>query len=198
MQDVANALAKSIVRNRNAVTKLYNLKAQLQAVSLRLAELKSTQAMADAMRGTTKAMAAMNRRLNLPSLNKIMMEFMRQNEKMEMTSDMMGDAIDGVFEGEGEEEETDQLVSQVLDEIGVTAKADMVKVPGQRVAGQMMSEEAPAAVGIASTSAGGPPSRKGPGSVPTSAAAVALPPGGAADDIPDEELEARLAKLRGP
>ena len=60
--------------------------------------LKSTQAMADAMRGATKAMGAMNKQMNLPALTKIMREFERQNEKMEMTSEMMGDAVDDAFE----------------------------------------------------------------------------------------------------
>lgn len=44
-----------------------------------------------------------------------------QNEKMEMTQEMMGDAIDDAFEADDEEEETDNLVNQVLDEIGLTA-----------------------------------------------------------------------------
>lgn len=61
-------MAKSLVRNRHAVTKMYGLKSQLQAVSLRLATLKSTQAMADAMQGATKAMRVMNKRLNIPQV----------------------------------------------------------------------------------------------------------------------------------
>lgn len=47
-------MARSLVRNRAAVTKLFGLKSQLQAVSLRLQTLKSTQSMADAMKGATK------------------------------------------------------------------------------------------------------------------------------------------------
>ena len=54
--------------------------------------------MADAMRGATKAMGAMNKQMNLPALTKIMREFERQNERMEMTSEMMGDAVDDAFE----------------------------------------------------------------------------------------------------
>jgi charged multivesicular body protein 2A len=61
----------------------------------------------------------MNRQLNLPELQNIMREFERQNERMEMTSEMMGDAVDDAMGGEDEEEETDDLVSQVLDEIGI-------------------------------------------------------------------------------
>ena len=60
--------------------------------------LKSTQAMSEAMKGATRAMGAMNRQMNLPALQKIMRDFEMQNERMEMTSEVMGDAVDDVFE----------------------------------------------------------------------------------------------------
>ena len=59
-------MAKDLVRTRHSITKFYALKSQLQGVSLRMQTLKSSQAMADAMRGVTKAMKSMNARLNLP------------------------------------------------------------------------------------------------------------------------------------
>jgi hypothetical protein len=37
MQDAVKVMAKSLVRNRHAVTKMFGLKSQLQAVSLRIA-----------------------------------------------------------------------------------------------------------------------------------------------------------------
>lgn len=43
-------------------------------------------------------MGAMNRQMNMPALQKIMRDFEMQNERMEMTSDVMGDAIDDAFE----------------------------------------------------------------------------------------------------
>ncbi|CAD7694980.1 unnamed protein product [Ostreobium quekettii] len=127
--EAVKVMAKSLVRNRHAVTNMFGLKSQLQAVSLRIQTLKSTQAMADAMRGATKAMKVMNKKMNIPALQKIMREFEMQNEKMEMTSEMMGDAIDDVFEGEEEEEETDDLVNQVLDEIGIGTAEQLVAAP---------------------------------------------------------------------
>ena len=45
-----------------------------------------------------QAMGAMNKQMNLPALMNIMREFEKQNERMEMTSDVMGDAIDDAFE----------------------------------------------------------------------------------------------------
>ncbi|KAL6776337.1 hypothetical protein ACKKBG_A20725 [Auxenochlorella protothecoides x Auxenochlorella symbiontica] len=148
--DAVKVMAKSLVRNRHAVNKMFALKSQLQAVSLRIATLKSTHAMADAMKGATRAMGMMNKRMNLPALAKIMREFERQNEKMEMTSEMMGDAVDGAFEEGGEEEETDELVSQVLDEIGISLDADLVSAPKARagVAAAPVAA-APQAVGAA-------------------------------------------------
>ena len=68
----------------------------------------------------------MNKQLNLPALQNIMREFERQNERMDMTTEVMGDSIDGAFEEEGEQEETDDLVNQVLDEIGCNLSSQLV------------------------------------------------------------------------
>jgi len=40
--------------------------------------------MADAMKGVTRVMGRMNRAMNLPQLQRIMMEFERQNEALGM------------------------------------------------------------------------------------------------------------------
>ena len=45
------------------------------------------------------------------------MEFERENDMMEHRQEMMDDAIDNTFEDE--EEESDEIVNQVLDEIGI-------------------------------------------------------------------------------
>nr|CAB3452437.1 unnamed protein product [Digitaria exilis] len=127
-------MAKDLIRTRHQITKFYQLKSQLQGVSLRVQTLKSTQAMGDAMKGVTKAMAQMNRQLNLPGLQKIMQEFERQNERMEMVSEVMGDAIDDALEGDEEEEETEELVNQVLDEIGIDINQELVGAPSASVA----------------------------------------------------------------
>ncbi|KAL5657272.1 hypothetical protein ACJX0J_030435, partial [Zea mays] len=121
-------MAKDLIRTRHQITKFYQLKSQLQGVSLRVQTLKSTQAMGDAMKGVTKAMAQMNRQLNLPGLQRIMQEFERQNERMEMVSEVMGDAIDDALEGDEEEEETEELVNQVLDEIGIDINQEFLLI----------------------------------------------------------------------
>jgi charged multivesicular body protein 2A len=75
--------------------------------------------MAEALKGATKAMGSMNRQMNLPKIQQIMMQFERENEMMDMKDEMMGDAIDDAFEEDEDEAESDEIVSKVLDEIGI-------------------------------------------------------------------------------
>jgi hypothetical protein len=46
--------------------------------------MKSTATMTEAMKGATRAMMAMNRQVNMPAMQHIMMEFEKQGEIMEM------------------------------------------------------------------------------------------------------------------
>jgi len=70
------------------------------------------------MKGATALLAGMNRQMNLPALQRIAMEFERENDIMDQRQEMMDDAIDDVT-GLEDEEEGEEVVNQVLDEIGV-------------------------------------------------------------------------------
>ena len=70
------------------------------------------------MKGATSLLGTMNRQMNLPALQRIAMEFERENDIMDQRQEMMDDAIDDVT-GLEDEEEGEEVVNQVLDEIGV-------------------------------------------------------------------------------
>jgi charged multivesicular body protein 2A len=62
-----------------------------------------------------KAMASMNRGLNLPAIQKIMNDFERESSMMDMKEEMMSDAVDDVMDDEVEEEEEgDRIVNCVF------------------------------------------------------------------------------------
>ena len=48
---------------------------------------------------------------------------------VEMTTEVMGDAIDDAMEAPGEEEESEELVNQVLDELGCNMDAMLIDAP---------------------------------------------------------------------
>ncbi|PIK55329.1 Charged multivesicular body protein 2a [Apostichopus japonicus] len=128
--DAVKVQAKDLVRTRRYVKKFILMKANIQAVSLKVQTLKSTNAMAQAMRGVTKAMARMNSQLKLPAIQKIMMEFEKQSEIMDMKEEMMNDAVDDVLGDEDDEEESEAIVSQVLDELGLSIGDELSALPG--------------------------------------------------------------------
>ncbi|KAI8440749.1 hypothetical protein MSG28_009088 [Choristoneura fumiferana] len=70
--DAVKIMAKDLVRTRRYVRKFMLMKANIQAVGLKIQTLKSQSTMATAMRGVTRAMATMNRQLNMPQIQKIL------------------------------------------------------------------------------------------------------------------------------
>lgn len=70
------------------------------------------------MKGATQLLGSMNRQMNLPALQRIAMEFEKENDIMDQRQEMMDDAIDDVT-GLEDEEESEEVVGQVLDELGV-------------------------------------------------------------------------------
>merc|ERR1712012_1524233 len=117
--DAVRIMAKDLVRTRRYVKKFMLMRANIQAVSLKIQTLKSQNAMAQAMKGVTKAMMNMNKQMKLPEIQKIMQEFEKQSEIMDMKEEMMSDVIDDALGDEDDEEESDAIVSQVLDELGL-------------------------------------------------------------------------------
>ena len=94
------------------------MRTQLQAISLRIQTVRSNEQMMQAMKGATSLLGSMNRQMNLPALQRIAMEFERENDIMDQRQEMMDDAIDDVT-GLDDEEEEDEVVNQILDELGI-------------------------------------------------------------------------------
>lgn len=125
---VCNIMAKDLVRTRNYIQKFYMMKTQIQAVSLRLQTVRGNQQMMQSMQGASKLLGTMNRKMNLPALSRIAMEFEKETDIMDLRQDMMDDAIDEGMADE-EEEESDEIVAKVLDEIGIDLRQQLSAAP---------------------------------------------------------------------
>ncbi|UZJ56997.1 hypothetical protein CBS101457_006317 [Exobasidium rhododendri] len=153
--------AKDLVRTRRHIQKFYQMRTQLQAVSLRIQTLRSNQQMAEAMKGATRAMGTMNRSMNLPAMQKIMREFEKESATMDMKDEMMGDAVDEAMdddaEGVGEEEEGDAILKEVLDEIGIGLGQQLGEAPvgSLNAPASAPSERVAIGEGVGASAAGG-------------------------------------------
>jgi len=136
-------LAKDLVRTRAHIAKFIEMRSHLQGTSLKLQTVKSHQAMAEAMTNTAQAMMKMNKAVNVQGITKMLADFERENAKNEMTQEILGDAIDGALEQDGDEEEEEAIVGQVLDEIGINFDENVPDAPmGVPAKEEATSEEA--------------------------------------------------------
>lgn len=85
--------------------------------------------MAEAMKGVTKAMQRMNKNMKLPQIQKIMQEFEKQTEMMNMKEEMMNDVMDDAMGDEDDEEETEAVVGKVLAELGLENVGELNTIP---------------------------------------------------------------------
>jgi charged multivesicular body protein 2A len=104
------------------------MRTQLQAVSLRIQTVRSNEQMMQSMKGATQLLGSMNRSMNLPALSKIAMEFERENDIMEQRQEVMDDAIDEAT-GVEDEEAGEEVVREVLDEIGIDLSMAVSRLP---------------------------------------------------------------------
>ncbi|KAB8243416.1 Snf7-domain-containing protein [Aspergillus flavus] len=111
------------------IQKFYQMRTQLQAISLRIQTVRSNEQMMQSMKGATMLLGSMNRQMNLPALQRIAMEFERENDIMDQRQEMMDDAIDEATGMEGEDEDSEDIVKEVLDEIGVDLSQALGETP---------------------------------------------------------------------
>lgn len=118
--------------------------------------------------------------MNLPALQRIAMEFEKENDIMDQRQEMMDDAIDDAT-GMEDEEESEDVVNQVLDEIGIDlgqAVSNVIYLQGTIAHDQQMGEA---------------PSGLQKAAVPEGRVAQAV---GGGPDPDDDDLQARLDSLR--
>ena len=120
--------AKDLVRTRRYVGKFYQMRTQLQAISLRIQTVRSNEQMMQSMKGATSLLGTMNRQMNLPALQRIAMEFEKENDIMDQRQEMMDEAVDDAM-GMEDEEESEEVVQQVMDELGVQMNQDLKDTP---------------------------------------------------------------------
>ncbi|KAL4431015.1 hypothetical protein ABPG75_006271 [Micractinium tetrahymenae] len=137
-------LAQQLVRLRSHITKLRTTQAQLRGVGLSVTTAATTSTVGTSLGTAGKAMAQMGAATDVKQMQKNMMQFGRENAKMEMTGEMMDSAIEDALDGDGVEEETDDVMAQVLDEIGIDLSAQIGAAPKQRLPAQRHAAAAPA------------------------------------------------------
>ncbi|KAF9612932.1 hypothetical protein IFM89_004348 [Coptis chinensis] len=79
---------------RQQTANLQGSRAQMRGIATHTQEMCANTAVATGMKGATKVMGAMNKQMAPAKQAKVIQEFQRQSTQMDMTIEMMSDAID--------------------------------------------------------------------------------------------------------
>lgn len=120
--------AKDLVRTRQNTRRMTLLRANIQAVRMKITTVQTEGAISQAMCSVTKALRAMNARMDLPHFQMMLREFERETEKASIKESMLEDVTDEAVEVD-EEEESEAVVKQVLDELGLQVEQELISLP---------------------------------------------------------------------
>ncbi|CAH8504151.1 unnamed protein product [Schistosoma rodhaini] len=179
--DAVRVMAKQLVRTDSYIKKFSLMHSNITALSMKIQTLKSTATMASAMKQVALTMRKMNATMQLPQFQKVMMEFEKQAETMEMKQDMMSDVIDDAIGDQDDIEDSEAVVNKVLEELGIDLNAQLSNLPTAKdtIGSTVPSAVRPHAVATDPTPITGP----GPNS-------------DSIDPIDENNLEARLERLK--
>merc|ERR1711897_31048 len=88
-------------------------------------------------------MKTTNEAMNVKETMKVLQEFTKETERMEIKQELMDDALMDAFDNEDVEEEAEQVTNQVLAELGVEMDSKMVglNAPSNSLQAQEMANE---------------------------------------------------------
>lgn len=142
-REACKILAKQLVQLRKQKNRTYAVSSKVSSMQTRTKLVNSQMKMADAMSASAKTMQAVNKKMDPEKTLKTMQDFQKENMKMGMTEEMINDTLDEIFDESGDEEESQDIVNQVLDEIGIEISGKMVRAPaaGKSVPGAAASSK---------------------------------------------------------
>ncbi|KAH8859125.1 Charged multivesicular body protein 2a [Schistosoma japonicum] len=179
--DAVKVLAMQLVRTRNYIKKFNAIHTNLTTLSMKMQTQKSTAIMAGAMKKVALTLREMNSSMNLPQLQRVMMEFEKQTEIMDMKEEMISDAIDSTIGEPDDLEDSEAVVEKVLEELGIDLNAQLSNLPTAKdtIGSTVTNYVRPRAAATDATSITGP-----------------APNSGSNVPINENDLEARLAHLK--
>lgn len=118
-REEARMLVRDLVIRRKNAQKLLAVRMKIQSLDGKIQNAQNTAIMADAMKRAVGAMWRINQQMNVPQIQAILREYDKQEMNMEIKQGMMDDFMEEDGLEKEDEAEMEQMMQQVLDEIGI-------------------------------------------------------------------------------
>lgn len=122
-------LAKQLVQIRKQKNRTYGMNAKINSVSSKNRLIGTNAKLTEAISTTAKTMKNINQTVRPDKVAADMRTFQQASMKMDMTDEMINESLDDILNDSDDEKETDAIVSQVLDEIGIEISGKMAAAP---------------------------------------------------------------------
>ena len=107
----AKALARELVHSHKAKERIYMSKAALRSAELSMTQAAAMAKVAGGIKKSTEVMAAMNRLISIPELNRTMAAMSSEMMKAGLIDEMVQDTMDDVLDEELESDEEEAVAS---------------------------------------------------------------------------------------
>ncbi|KRZ59795.1 Charged multivesicular body protein 2b, partial [Trichinella nativa] len=133
-QALLQVLCKQLVKLREQNARSCQLSAKLSGINSDTRLIVSNANVASSMKTAAKTMHKVNDRLRPLKMAKSVQKFDATSAKMEMTEEMISDALDNVLAESDDESQEALILNQVLDELGIETAAKLPAVYNDRKA----------------------------------------------------------------
>ena len=120
----AKLMSKDLVRSRAQVNMYYTMASQMKVIETQLAAAGMNAQMMESLKGVNQVMAQVNGSMNVQQMNQVMRDFAKETEKMNMQQEMMQDNFE-MLEDPDQENQAEEVYSQILGEIGMQLNGEM-------------------------------------------------------------------------
>lgn len=126
-QLTAKTLAKQLIKVRNEKVRATGAKSKITSIASHASNFETTNKLSQIMANSASVMSRVNNQIQPEQLAKQMNQFREENTKIDMADEAMNDMFDELFEGESEE--ADSIMNQVLDELSIETGAKLANAP---------------------------------------------------------------------
>lgn len=123
----AKTLAKQLIRVREERNRAINAKSKINTISNQSSMMQTNNKLAQVMANSAAAMSKVNQQLQPDQIAKQLGAFQAETTKMDMVGGAFEDMFDELFEGE--DEEADAIMNQVLEEIALDTGSKLAVLP---------------------------------------------------------------------
>lgn len=117
--------AQELVRFRAHRARMANMRGHLSSLGQQLDAVKGTQQIHQVMENATWLMRSLNQRIDPKASHRLLTEFERQTTAFSAGQEVIHETLDSVFEADDEQEASDDALSGIFTELGLTEAGEL-------------------------------------------------------------------------